>query len=55
MQLVTTVQLAQILNVHTNTVRRWVKEDRIPRIKISETDFRFDVEKVIAALEEQNK
>lgn len=46
-----TKELAEILNVHPETVRRWVKAKRIPYIKVGKRDFRFDVEKVIEALE----
>lgn len=55
MQFITTSDLAKLLSVHENTVRRWTRDGRIPHIKISETDFRYEVEKVIAALEKQAK
>ena len=49
--LLSTTQLAEKLNVHYMTVLRMVKAERIPFIKVGKTEFRFDLKKVMGALE----
>lgn len=49
--LVSTTQLAKKLGVHRITVIRMANDGRIPYIKISDTEYRYDYEKVIATLE----
>lgn len=50
--LMTTGELAKMLNVHGHTVRLWAKEGKIPYIKLSATNYRFDYDEVIKALKE---
>ena len=52
MKLLSTNELAEKLNVHRITVVRMVNDGRIPYIKISDTEYRYDLEKVMARLEE---
>ena len=51
MNLLSTNELAKKLNLHRITVIRMVNDGRIPYIKISDTEYRYDYEKVIASLE----
>lgn len=48
----TSAEIAEIFQVHGNTVRQWTREGKIPAIKISKTNYRYDLEKVIEALKE---
>lgn len=50
-KLIKTEELARLMDVHPHTVRLWAKEGRIPYIKLSERDFRYDYDDVIAKLE----
>ncbi len=50
MKLLKTKELAEKLGVHPITVNRMAKDGRIPFIKISDTEFRFNYEEVIEAL-----
>lgn len=50
--LLTTTELAELLKVHGHTVRLWAKEGKIPSIKLSATNYRFDYEAVMEALKE---
>ena len=50
MSLMTTNELAVKLNVHRITVVRMANDGRIPYIKISSTEYRYDLEKVMLAL-----
>ena len=52
MNMLTTKELSDKLNVHPETIRRMVKRGQIPFIKLSEKEFRFNLENVIKALEE---
>ena len=49
--LLSTSQLAKKLGVHRITVIRMANDGRIPYIKISDTEYRYDYKKVMAALE----
>jgi excisionase family DNA binding protein len=49
-QLLTTAQLAEKLNTSKMTVLRMAKDGRIPHIKISKTEFRYDIDEVLEAL-----
>jgi len=51
MNLLSTNELAEKLNVHRITVVRMVNDGRIPYIKISDTEYRYDLEKVMTHLE----
>ena len=50
----TTQELAERLNVHRITIMRMAKDGRIPYIKISDTEFRYDWDKVMAKLDPQD-
>lgn len=50
-ELITTSELAEKLKVHPHTIRLWVKNGKIPYIKLSERDFRYYYSKVIETLE----
>lgn len=50
--LISTTKMAKRLGVHRMTVVRLVKAGRIPYIKISSTEYRYDADKVLAALED---
>tara|TARA_R110002096_G_C14496554_1_gene715028 strand:- start:708 stop:890 length:183 start_codon:yes stop_codon:yes gene_type:complete len=52
--LLSSAQLAEKLNVHKYTIHRMANDGRIPCVKLGKTDFRFDLKKVMAALEETN-
>lgn len=49
--IVSTKELASKLKVHPETIRRMVRRKQIPVIKISETDYKFNLEDVIKTLE----
>lgn len=51
MNLLSTNELAEKLNVHRITVVRMVNDGRIPHIKISDTEYRYDFEKVMTHLQ----
>lgn len=51
MKLLTTNEIAEKLNVHPATVRRMVKRKQIPYIKLSDKEFRFQLEPVLTALQ----
>ena len=53
--LLSTTKMAKKLGVHRITIVRMANDGRIPYIKISDTEYRYDAEKVIAALEVNNK
>ena len=53
--LISTTEMANKLGVHRITVVRMAKDGRIPFVKISDTEYRYDMDKVIAALEINNK
>ena len=48
--LLKTKELADRLGVHPQTIRRMVERDQIPVVKLSKTEFRFDLNEVKAAL-----
>lgn len=48
----TTKQLAEALNVHSETVRRMRIREQIPFIKVSDTEYRYNYEEVIEALKD---
>lgn len=52
-QLVKASKLAEILDVSIRTVRTYQQEGRIPYVRISQGTVRFDVDEVMAALEER--
>ena len=52
MQLLTTNELAERLNVHRLTIMRMVGDGTIPHIKISKKEFRYEYDEVILALKE---
>jgi len=53
--MLTVKQVAKLLNVHPNTLRRWSKEGRIPSYRISSRgDRRFKQEEIARFLAELN-
>ena len=54
-ELITTFELAEKLKVHKMTIHRMVKDGRIPCVKLSKTEFRFDLIKVLEALKENTE
>lgn len=55
MKLLTTIELAEYLQVHPETIRRMVKRGQIPVVKLSEREYRFDFEKVMETLENKGR
>jgi excisionase family DNA binding protein len=49
-RLLTLREIAEVLRIGEDTVRRLVDEGRIPCLQIDERRLRFDVERVLAAL-----
>lgn len=39
--MITIKQAAEMLQVHPNTIRNWIKEDRIKAVKLSERTVRI--------------
>lgn len=54
-QLVTTKELAEILQVHENTLYNWAREKDMPRIKIGYNRVRYDVDEVMKWIEKNNE
>ena len=53
-QLMTTKELAEYLRVHPFTVRAWVRQNRLPVIRLGRFDFRFrraDIEAFLSGLQ----
>lgn len=48
--MLTTKEMAEKLGVSVWTLHNYVKDGRIPVIKLSKTDFRFDEKAVMEAL-----
>lgn len=46
MQFITVEQLADIFQVKRETVRKWIKDERVPYLKAGGT-IRFDLEKLL--------
>lgn len=49
----TTREVAESLRVCVSTVRRWTREDRIPAIVIDRRIVRYNLEAVLAALQQR--
>jgi len=49
-KLITTKELAEVLNLHPETIKRMAKRGQIPVIKVSATKFMFDEDEVFNAL-----
>lgn len=52
-RIVTGVELATILSVTPETVRKWRRAGVIPAITINRTTIRFDVQEVLATLRDR--
>ena len=50
-KLITVVEVARKFNVHIDTVRRWVRERRIPCLRPTTRTIRFDLDAVEKALQ----
>lgn len=55
MSLLSTAEIAEVLRVHPETIRRLVRARRIPYFKISPTEYRFDTTAVLAALAKETE
>ncbi|AZU97905.1 hypothetical protein [Vibrio phage LP.1] len=55
MKLITTKELAKELNLHPETVRRMARRNQIPFIRVSETEFRFNLAEVLDRLQNEGK
>ena len=51
--LVTVEDIAKRFNVHPETVRKWVRQGRLPCLRPTKCTIRFKVEEVDRALERQ--
>ncbi|HED52826.1 MAG TPA: DNA-binding protein [Phycisphaerales bacterium] len=49
-QLITTRDLARRLGVSSNTIRKWVRQGRIPCIRVGQKTLRFDAVAVMDSL-----
>lgn len=52
-QLLSEKNLAEMLDVSPRTLRTWRAEGRLPFIRISQGTVRYELEEVMAALEER--
>ena len=46
MELISVQELSKMLNFAPNTIYRWVKDRRIPFVKMPSNDIRFDKAKI---------
>ena len=51
-QLLTTNEIAEKFQVHPHTVREWTRTGKVPAIKISKTNYRYDFDAGMEALKE---
>ena len=54
-ELLTTNQLADRLHIRPRTVQSWMRQGRIPAVRLSPKVIRFDWEAVVAALRDHAK
>jgi len=54
-ELVSAAELAKRLQVTPNTVNTWSRRGLIPSLRVSARTIRFDVAKVMAAMDANNK
>lgn len=54
-KLVTTKELAEILQVHENTLYNWAREQDMPRLKLGHNRVRYDLDEVMNWIKERNK
>ena len=52
---ITAKELAVLLGLRVDTVRRWGRQGILPRIKLSRNVIRFDTEEVHKAISERNR
>ena len=50
-KIVNTVELAECLHVHPDTVRRWVRHKKIPSTMLGAHSRRFNLDRVLKALD----
>lgn len=55
MKLISAKEVASELGLNPETVRRMARRGQIPYVKISATHFKYDLENVIKALNENQK
>ena len=54
-KLVTTKELAEILQVHENTLYNWAREQDMPRLKLGHNRVRYDLDDVMNWIKERDK
>ena len=54
-KLVSTKELAEILQVHENTLYNWAREQDMPRLKLGHNRVRYDLDEVVNWIKERNK
>ena len=53
-KLVTTKELAEILQVHENTLYNWAREQDMPRFKLGHNRVRYDLDEVMNWIKERD-
>lgn len=54
-KLVTTKELAEILQVHENTLYNWAREQDMPRLKLGHNRVRYDLDEVMNWIKERDE
>ena len=54
-KLVTTKELAEILQVHENTLYNWAREQDMPRLKLGHNRVRYDLDDVMNWIKERDE
>ena len=54
-KLVSTKELAEILQVHENTLYNWAREQNMPRLKLGHNRVRYDLDEVINWIKERDE
>ena len=53
-KLVTTKELAEILQVHENTLYNWARDQDMPRLKLGHNRVRYDLDDVMNWIKERD-
>ena len=54
-KLVSTKELAEILQVHENTLYNWAREQDMPRFKLGHNRVRYDLDEVMNWIKERDE
>ena len=54
-KLVSTKELAEILQVHENTLYNWAREQDMPRLKLGHNRVRYDLDEVMNWIKERGE